>query len=48
MSLLRKVQEATIAPNFRLADVLRMAKILSKRLAHQPLNDWIEKELNMP
>ena len=46
MSLLRKIQEATTNPNFRLADVLRMAKVLSARLDHQPLKDWIEKELN--
>ncbi len=46
MSLLREIQDATTDPNFRLADVLRKAKILSARLAHQAFRDWIEKELN--
>jgi hypothetical protein len=46
MSLLREIQDATTAPDFRLADVLRKAKILAARLAHQAFKDWIEKELN--
>lgn len=46
MSLLREIQDTTTAPDFRLADILRKAKILAARLAHQAFKDWIEKELN--
>ncbi|MEM6754445.1 MAG: hypothetical protein AAF630_15920 [Cyanobacteria bacterium P01_C01_bin.38] len=46
MSLLREIQEATTNPNYRLADVLRLSKILAARLSHQELRNWVEKELN--
>ena len=46
MSLLRDIQSATTNPSFKLADILRKAKILAARLEHQPFKDWIEKELN--
>lgn len=46
MSLLREIQDATTDPNFRLADILRKAKILAARLSHKAFKDWIEKELN--
>jgi hypothetical protein len=46
MSLLREIQEATTNPNYRLADVLRLSKILASRLSHQELKNWVEKELN--
>lgn len=46
MSLLREIQSATTNPSFKLADILRKAKILAARLEHQPFKNWIEKELN--
>jgi hypothetical protein len=46
MSLLREIQDATTAPGFKLADVLRKAKILAARLDHQAFKEWIERELN--
>lgn len=46
MSLLRQIQDATIDPKFRLADILRMCKILAARLNHPPLKAWVEQELN--
>jgi len=46
MSLLRKIQDATVNPEFRLADVLRMCKILSSRLKNPAFMEWIDQELN--
>lgn len=46
MSLLRRIQDATVNPEFRLADVLRMCKILAARLENPAFKDWINQELN--
>jgi hypothetical protein len=46
MSLLRRIQDATIDPKFQLADILRMCKILAARLDHKAFNEWIDQELN--
>ncbi|NES70996.1 MAG: hypothetical protein F6K24_40200, partial [Okeania sp. SIO2D1] len=46
MSLLRRIQDATVDPNFKLADVLRMCKILAARLEHPAFKEWIGQELN--
>nr|WP_322721444.1 hypothetical protein [Nostoc sp. ChiQUE02]MDZ8234544.1 hypothetical protein [Nostoc sp. ChiQUE02] len=46
MSILRKIQDATVNPEFRLADVLRMCKILATRLEHPAFKEWISQELN--
>jgi AbiTii len=46
MSLLRRIQDATVDPKFQLADVLRMCKILSARLDHPAFKEWIKQELN--
>jgi hypothetical protein len=46
MSLLRKIQNATIEPKYHLADILRMCKILAARLDHKGFKEWINRELN--
>ncbi|MGB3510746.1 MAG: hypothetical protein WBA93_16235 [Microcoleaceae cyanobacterium] len=46
MSLLRRIQDATVDPKFELSDVLRMCKILAARLEHPAFKEWIEQELN--
>jgi AbiTii len=46
MSLLRQIQEATIDPKFKLADVLRMCTILAAHLDHPDFKEWIKLELN--
>ncbi|MGK7920109.1 MAG: hypothetical protein AB4080_08920 [Trichodesmium sp.] len=46
MSLLRRIQDATVDPKFQLADVLRMCKILAARLDHPTFKEWIGRELN--
>lgn len=46
MSLLRRIQDATIDPSFQLADILRMCKILAARLEHPAFKEWISQELN--
>lgn len=46
MSLLRRIQDATVDSKFQLADVLRMCKILAARLDHPAFKEWIEQELN--
>jgi len=46
MSLLRRIQDATIDPKFQLADILRMCKILAARLDHKAFKEWIDQELN--
>jgi hypothetical protein len=46
MSLLRRIQDATVDPKFQLADILRMCKILAARLGHKDFKKWIEQELN--
>ena len=46
MSLLREIQNATTDPNFQLANILRMCKILATRLEHLAFKKWIEQELN--
>lgn len=46
MSLLRQIQDATIDPTFRLADILRMCKILAARLDNLAFKEWINQELN--
>ncbi|MGK7931659.1 MAG: hypothetical protein AB4041_09520 [Microcystaceae cyanobacterium] len=46
MSLLRRIQDATIDPAYQLSDVLRMCKILAARLDYPDFKDWIENELN--
>lgn len=46
MSLLRKIQDATVDPDFQPADVLRMCQILAARLKHTAFQDWIKQELN--
>ncbi|MEG4442102.1 hypothetical protein QUB47_07690 [Microcoleus sp. AT9_B5] len=46
MSLLRKIQENTCNPDFKVSDILRQCKILAARLEYQPLKIWLEYELN--
>lgn len=46
MSLLRRIQDATFAPNVKLANILRMSKILAARLDRQGFKEWIEQELD--
>jgi AbiTii len=46
MSLLRRIQDATVDPKFQLADILRMCKILAARLEHPLFKEWIKQELN--
>lgn len=46
MSLLRKIQDATVDPNFQLADILRMCKLLAARLDHAAFKEWVHHELN--
>ncbi|MFN5139632.1 MAG: hypothetical protein ACK5HK_15755 [Pseudanabaena sp.] len=46
MSLLRDIQEAITNPSFRLADILRKAKVLAFRLDHQEFKYWVNRELN--
>jgi AbiTii len=46
MSLLRKIQDATVDPTFQLADILRMCKVLAARLEYPLFNEWINQELN--
>jgi hypothetical protein len=46
MSLLRDIQETITNPSFRLADILRKAKVLAFRLDHQEFKDWVNRELN--
>ena len=46
MNLLNDIQEAITNPSFRLADILRKAKVLAFRLDHQEFKDWVNQELN--
>jgi hypothetical protein len=46
MSLLRRIQDATVDPKFQLANILRMCKILAARLEHPIFKEWIKQELN--
>jgi hypothetical protein len=46
MSLLRKIQENTCNPAFKVSDILRQCKILAARLEYQPLKIWLDSELN--
>jgi len=46
MSLLKDIQEAITNPSFRLADILRKAKVLAFRLDHQEFKYWVSQELN--
>ena len=46
MNLLRKIQEATIDPQYQLADILRMCKILASRLKHSAFQEWVSHELD--
>lgn len=46
MTLLRRIQDATVDPKFQLADILRMCKILAARLEHPLFKEWIRQELN--
>ncbi|MEM7061737.1 MAG: hypothetical protein AAF572_01030 [Cyanobacteria bacterium P01_B01_bin.77] len=46
MSLLRRIQDATVDPRFQSADILRMCKILAARLDHSAFKEWINQELN--
>ena len=46
MNLLRRIQDATHDPTFRLADVMLMCKILAARLDHPAFKNWIDQELN--
>ena len=46
MSLLSDIQEAITNPSFRLADILRKAKVLAFRLDHQEFKYWVNRELN--
>lgn len=46
MSLFSDIQEAITNPSFRLADILRKAKVLAFRLDHQEFKDWVNQELN--
>ena len=46
MSLLRRIQDATVDPKFQLADVLRMCVILAARLDYPAFKEWIDQELN--
>jgi hypothetical protein len=46
MSLLRKIQENTYNPAFKVSDILRQCKILAARLEYQPLKIWLDNELN--
>ncbi|MBU6427709.1 MAG: hypothetical protein KGR26_01740 [Cyanobacteria bacterium REEB65] len=46
MTLLRDIQATAVDEGSSLATVLRRAKILAARLAYQPLEEWVEKELN--
>lgn len=46
MSLLREIQEAAASDETSVTTLLRKTKILAARLQHEPLQEWVEKELN--
>jgi hypothetical protein len=46
MSLLRRIQDATTDPNFQLADILRLSKVLAARLEYPAFKEWVSQELN--
>ena len=46
MSLLRDIQEGTTDQSVSLSGLLRKSRILAKRLQHEPLGIWADRELN--
>ncbi len=46
MTLLREIQTDIVNPAIKLSSILRKSKILSRRLKHKELEEWIERELN--
>jgi hypothetical protein len=46
MNLLQRIQEAIVDPSMKLADVLRLCKILAGHLRHQAFKEWVDCELN--
>jgi hypothetical protein len=46
VSLLREIQEEAASQTTATAGLLRKAQILATRLDHQPLAEWVDRELN--
>ena len=46
ISLLQRIKDATVDPTFKIADVLRLCKILANCLNHQAFKEWVDKEVN--